>query len=1268
MDTRKKRNRWTSLLLIVALLCGLLPAMPAAAAASITITSPSGTETNPSRVTSGLIHVKADITGIDASQIPALYYEVQNISAGTAPEKVTLNKAQQTGLNEITFFNVALTEGTNKITIYLGETTKTVSNSVFVLYSAITGITNLKIDGNSFMDGGIYPKEPKQRFLITGEASNALEVYAYVNGGTRPYYGQVNGGQFYFLVEDIGLTGSSQTDFKLRPGNNEIEIVAVNNTNSYRTKRTFIYDNGNPFVYDVKLKETSSGVTHDLASEPTVTTTMLEVSGKMKVDLDLAQKPATVTKFTYGEIQTNFGGPGSPISNQYFFVTNPPAGSALSNPKVEDGYILYDFTYVHNIGGTGIPNVQTMNFVFYDDRGLSVTVPYTYYYQDPNGAYVEKVHRMEYDGTAWVEREQLATSGENLIGELPSKLKVYVNANTQSITATLDGAPLPVSAVSGGTAIIDLPNTTPDGVRKLSIVPSNGSGPFPTGSKTYDLNITSVPYVIISNLNNGQILKSIASLTCGASTRCITGSVVNATIGTGGGYKLDVVYDGVSIPAANLTENTNGTFTAILPNPSSGTDTEGKHSIIVKLYKIGTPSNTLVTEKMIEFFLFSKDAPEFGDIQLLPRLASELQTFVPAQSPDMYVTNESYVRLEGVMKNASSIKVTVRKKNDKGEPRILWHQVAGGTHTTSGNILSEDAVNGQGAAIPDRLLKDVVNPGGQTEGRFYTYDLKLMPRGDTVIEIEITNGTVTAVKTITISREPLPYRILEPKRLVKNAQGEDQVNINSNFLPIQIEAEGADQVLFGKDPAIRSTADKNLFTYEVRGLKPGKNKIKFTVVRGTQKLNGEFTAFYTNTNLPGSMYKTTISNKMDVFDKSIQLSFPKGTLLKRYNPNDAYPILTNERQILFGIADPLNGRVDRETYKSTDVQVKQGELLLADPAGRFRPASDLYWIDAGTIKDKTDPLQSDKDYTQAALIGSGRDPYAGDVFFGRSNNDLVVPTRTGTLTLKFDPNIRDEAWKYVTVFHFDTFVDYRGIPGSRWRNLGGVVDRSKNTITVPIEKFGFYRVMYMDKSFDDVTSHPWARDALDTLYAKGIMLNKGTYSFVPNDPISRGEFATMLVKIFEIPLQYDSRPTFTDVLEVNPLSNGLYEYKYIETAARVGIVRGTTGGRFSPDAAITREDAAVMIARAADLKLGTDEEKVLKNLQKAFTDANTIDPYARAAVDAITNKGFIEGKENVLLPGQKNPTVRFDPKETFTRAEAAMVAMRVMKAEGKIPK
>lgn len=401
----------------------------------------------------------------------------------------------------------------------------------------------------------------------------------------------------------------------------------------------------------------------------------------------------------------------------------------------------------------------------------------------------------------------------------------------------------------------------------------------------------------------------------------------------------------------------------------------------------------------------------------------------------------------------------------------------------------------------------------------------------------------------------------------------------------------------------------------------------------------------------------------------MELEFPRGTVLKRNSPDAPDQALSPTRDIFIGIADPVDGRVNKTLHPAFDedsIFDKKAEwdsryLLLREPTGRFRPISDLIWIDGGTVGSSQEDV----------LFGSGTYPYERDnEFYTRnaSNRDeLFVPSQPGTLTLKYDPNMVESSWRYITVFHYGYNEDYLGNKGYEWINIGGTVNPRNNTITVPIQEFGYYQVMYMDQSYDDIIGHPWARDYLDTLYSKGIMKAKEANRFETNEPISRGEFVTLIVKGFDLPLNYDGRATFSDVREIDPLSQGLYEYKYIETAARAGIIRGTLSGRFMPSSNITREQAATIIARAANLDLETDLEDVTEDLEDEFTDAADIDDYAKAAVLAVTEDELMTGKPNISGNQTEEESFYFDPKANMTRAEAAVVIMRVLLEADRIP-
>jgi hypothetical protein len=975
--------------------------------------------------------------------------------------------------------------------------------------------------------------------------------------------------------------------------------------------------------------------------------------------------------------------------------TVAPAQPALQENAVlsiKDRYKVFNFS-----AGIQIPTDrdQFVQFKFYNfTTDILPPTTFSYHYVDSSLPYVQNAMIGD--------TQQLSELSLNTIGEMPTKLVVYSNELTERVNLYLGNytsssvpfASKDTDAVDNGLRKVEFDLTSlPNGATKFTIIPSTVStssggaaalGENFSGKKVYDITVTSIPYMIVNNIYNGMVVKNPDSeIMCNTEGTpldggCISGRFVNIPLENWvvpapgipdanvemyvNGIKTDIVLDPLKINIDKLDPDYGSFKIAIPPNPTTSTILEeGKNTISFSIYLKGV----LQTKSSFDIFVFSTTAPEFQIVK--PIETSDIPKFISGTLKDTYATSETAVSFSGQFVNATDLKLTVKQKDADGNQVSVYDRRFSNAEGTT--LTMDPETNNPG------YLKDVnfANPPLS----FTTDSINLATKGDTVFEFTITNSSnVTLTRSITITREPLPYVLIYPV-LTKNSSGKEQANINSNYVEIEMAAEGADSVNFGgKTDAVKRAAkdingnDQTHFFYEARDLKAGANNIKFTVVRGTQKTNGTFILFNSNTTVEGAQYKSVLKPSLKVFSNELELKFPAGTNLMRNEPAAVNQYLTADRKILFGIASNVDGRVDKYKNPSNDDQQidnpytpisDSGKLLLSAPNERFRPASKLYWIDAGTIPATvTDQVD--------ALSGGGKLPYDPVDFFSRDIKDLVVPTKRGTLTLKYDANIRSDAWKYITVYHYDIYEDFTGTVQFRWHNIGGVVDATKNTVTVPFETFGYYQVMYMNQSFDDITSHPWARNQLDTLYSKGIMVNEQDTEFVPNANISRGEFSALLVKIFDIPLQYTETPTFADVLRFNPQTNGIYDYRYIETAASAGIVRGSGGGRFSPDESVTRQDAAVMISRAANLKLNTSTDKSLTTLQKAFTDANSIDLYARTAVEAVNKAALIEGKLNILIQGQKKATYRFDPDQTFTRAEAAEVAIRVLRQQKKIPK
>lgn len=183
-----------------------------------------------------------------------------------------------------------------------------------------------------------------------------------------------------------------------------------------------------------------------------------------------------------------------------------------------------------------------------------------------------------------------------------------------------------------------------------------------------------------------------------------------------------------------------------------------------------------------------------------------------------------------------------------------------------------------------------------------------------------------------------------------------------------------------------------------------------------------------------------------------------------------------------------------------------------------------------------------------------------------------------------------------------------------------------------------YTVAYVSTSFKDVTQD-WAKDAISALGARGIVKGVGDGEFNPNGQVTRAEFITMLMNMFELS---DERATtsFSDVKQ------GEWYHGNIATAQKLGIVNGKPNGRFGVHENITREDMAVMVYKAIQIK----QLALASGEATAFKDEANIASYAKQAVKTIQGAGIINGVGND----------EFAPKKNASRAEAAVMIYNLL--------
>lgn len=167
--------------------------------------------------------------------------------------------------------------------------------------------------------------------------------------------------------------------------------------------------------------------------------------------------------------------------------------------------------------------------------------------------------------------------------------------------------------------------------------------------------------------------------------------------------------------------------------------------------------------------------------------------------------------------------------------------------------------------------------------------------------------------------------------------------------------------------------------------------------------------------------------------------------------------------------------------------------------------------------------------------------------------------------------------------------------------------------------------------------------AIEALAARGIIDGKPDGSFDPEGSMTRAEFATIVVRA--LGLTPAASGTFTDV----PAS--AWYAPYVGTASSFGLINGVGGGWFNPDGTITRQEAAVMVSRAAAL-CGMDTELdagAARDVLAQFGDYVTAAEWARAGLAFCYDSGILDQAE-----------LDIRPLEAAARAEVAQMLFQML--------
>jgi hypothetical protein len=162
----------------------------------------------------------------------------------------------------------------------------------------------------------------------------------------------------------------------------------------------------------------------------------------------------------------------------------------------------------------------------------------------------------------------------------------------------------------------------------------------------------------------------------------------------------------------------------------------------------------------------------------------------------------------------------------------------------------------------------------------------------------------------------------------------------------------------------------------------------------------------------------------------------------------------------------------------------------------------------------------------------------------------------------------------------------------------------------------------------------WAKAPILAVSEKGWMIGTRDFYFEPNQPLTRAQAATLLVRVLDLERTNNILPKFIDI------PNNHWAKTDIEIAALHGLMNGQGNERFAPDDFLTREEMATLLSRL--LQIPPSEGNV------PFKDIDQT-RWSYPFIAAMAEEDIFEGYEDNT----------FRPKDNVTREQMAALLDRI---------
>lgn len=182
--------------------------------------------------------------------------------------------------------------------------------------------------------------------------------------------------------------------------------------------------------------------------------------------------------------------------------------------------------------------------------------------------------------------------------------------------------------------------------------------------------------------------------------------------------------------------------------------------------------------------------------------------------------------------------------------------------------------------------------------------------------------------------------------------------------------------------------------------------------------------------------------------------------------------------------------------------------------------------------------------------------------------------------------------------------------------------------------WSYYKLWLNNCTFNDIQNTP-EKDCILDAYTKNLVKGCGDGRFSPDEPLTRAQAATLMVRLLGLKPLMQPAYSFDDCV-------GSWAQAYVETARKYNIITGIGSNMFDPDRPVTREEIAVMINNV--LLYQTSGSGGL------YSDVTQVsNPWSYNDIEALGTYGIINGY----------PDATFRPYETMTRAEGVALITQI---------